>query len=64
MSSNELTPEEMDAKFLTEYQELCDKYERGLSMTPAWRYSQDGNDFRLVINAGVQRWNKKVTNGL
>ena len=48
--------DDIDKKFLEEYQELCEKHKRGLSAVPGWRHSQDGNDFRLVVNIGVQRW--------
>ena len=50
------TEEEKDQEFFDAYKKLCDKYKRGLSAVPAWRFSQDGNDFRLVINLAVNRW--------
>ncbi|KKL59596.1 hypothetical protein LCGC14_2213760 [marine sediment metagenome] len=50
------TEEEKDQDFLDAYKKLCDKHKRGLSASPAWRFSQDGNDFRLIINMGIQRW--------
>lgn len=45
----------IDEKFLKEYQKLVEKYKRTLSFSPSWRHSQDGNDFRLVINTTLQR---------
>ena len=50
------TEEEKDQEFLEAYKKLCDKHKRGLTATPSWRFSQDGNDFRLVINLAVNRW--------
>lgn len=50
------TEEEKDQAFLSDYQKVCNKHRRGLQASPAWRFSQDGNDFRLVINMSVQRW--------
>lgn len=49
------TEEQKDQDFLDAYKKLCDKHQRGLSAAPSWRYSQDGNDFRLVINFTVTR---------
>lgn len=49
------TPEQKDQAFLDEYKKLCEKHSRGLSAAPSWRFSQDGNDFRLVINMQVTR---------
>lgn len=54
----ELTDEQKDEAFMTEYKALCEKWQRGLSTFPAWRYSEDGRDFRMVINVSVARWNK------
>jgi len=53
------TEDEKDVLFWEEYQELCKNYKRGLTTTPAWRFSEDGNDFRLVINISVSRWNEE-----
>ena len=50
------TEEEKDQDFLDAYKKLCEKHKRGLTATPSWRFSQDGNDFRLVINMQVSRW--------
>ena len=50
------TEEEKDQEFLDAYKKLCEKHKRGLTATPSWRFSQDGNDFRLVINMQVSRW--------
>jgi hypothetical protein len=52
------TEEQKDEEFLKAYRELCDKHKRGLSTSPSWRYSEDGRDFRLVIDISVSRWNK------
>jgi hypothetical protein len=49
------TEEQKDQDFLDAYKKLCEKHQRGLSASPSWRYSQDGNDFRLVINLSVTR---------
>ena len=57
-TKTELTEEEKDQKFLEVYQQLCEKYKRGIQASPAWRYSEDGNDFRLIINITVSRWPK------
>jgi len=54
--NKESVEKQKDQKFLDEYKKLCEKYKRGLSTVPAWRFSPDGNDFRLIINIAVQRW--------
>jgi len=54
-----LTEEEKDQKFLEEYEKVCKKHNRRILGSPNWRYSQDGNDFRLVINLVVARTNAK-----
>ena len=56
-NKNTKTEEQKDQEFLEAYKKLCDKHKRGLSATPAWRFSQDGNDFRLVVNLAISRWN-------
>ncbi len=53
--AEEKTEEQKDQEFLDAYRRLCDKHKRGLTASPAWRYSQDGNDFRLQINLAVNR---------
>ena len=52
----EKTEEQKDQDFLEAFKKLCDKHERGLSASPSWRFSQDGNDFRLVISMAVNRY--------
>ena len=47
--------EKKDEQFLAEYKLLCEKHKRGITVVPGWRFSQDGNDFRLVLNTGVAR---------
>ncbi len=59
-----LTEQKKDEAFLADYQKLCNKYKRGLQASPAWRFSQDGNDFRLVINLSVQRWPEEQATAL
>ena len=54
-----LTEEQKNKVFLEAYQELCDKHQRGLSFSPAWRYSQDGNDFRLTVNVQVIKFSEQ-----
>lgn len=49
MTEKELTQEERAKNFETEYTELCRKHGFRHGYQPHWRYSQDGNDFRLVI---------------
>jgi len=49
------TEEQKDQEFLEAYKKLCDKHKRGLSFIPGWRFSQDGNDFRLIVNIQVSR---------
>ena len=58
-SKKELTKEEKDQKYLDEYEKLCVKHNRRIMASPNWRYSEDGNDFRLIINLSVMRTNAK-----
>ncbi len=50
-----VTDEQQDQAFLNAYQALCKKYNRTLAPAPVWRYSEDGNDFRLQINFAIKR---------
>ena len=64
-NSKPLETEELkDKAFLDAYQELCDKHRRGLTASPSWRFSQDGRDFRLVIDLAVNRWPKITENNV
>lgn len=49
MAKKELTTMERGEAFKKEYEELCKKYNCEVGFTPDWRYSEDGNDWRLVI---------------
>ena len=49
------TEDQIDQEFLEAYRKLCDEHKRGLTASPAWRYSEDGNDFRLQLQLSVNR---------
>ena len=51
----DVTEEQKDEKFLAEYEKLCAKDKRNVIGVPGWRFSQDGNDYRLVIELKVAR---------
>ena len=51
----ELTEEQKDEKFLEEYNKLCNKHKRVVVPAPEWRFSQDGNDYRLTIKLLVAK---------
>jgi len=50
-----VTEETKDQRFIEAYQALSKKHGRTLVSIPGWRFSQDGNDHRLVIQMQVQR---------
>ncbi len=53
---NSRTPkseEEKNQLFFDEYKKLCEKYGLRINAVPGWRFSSDGNDFRMVINLVV-----------
>ena len=47
--------EKKDKEFVDAYNKLCEKHKRTIRAVPAWRFSQDGNDFRLIIEIHVVR---------
>ncbi len=49
------TEEQKDQECLDAYKKLCDKHRRGINASPIWRYSDDGQDFRLQIQISVNR---------
>ena len=49
------TEEEKDQDFLDAYNKLCEEHKRSLGAIPGWRFSSDGNDYRVVIQMQVQR---------
>ncbi len=53
--------EQKDQDFLTAYQLICKRHRRELNGTPGFRFSQDGNDYRVVIQMQVARWREDVT---
>ena len=64
-NSHPTKPEEVrDREFEAAYKKLCEKHQRGLTATPSWRFSQDGNDFRLIINMVINRWPKTDNNNV
>lgn len=51
-----MTNEELkDKEFADAYNKLVEKYKRAFAPIPAWRFSQDGNDFRLIIETRIVR---------
>ena len=46
---------EEDKKYLAEIEKVNKKYNRAITPVPVWRFSQDGNDFRLQIQLQVAR---------
>ena len=52
--------EQKDQDFLTAYEVLCKRHRRELNATPGFRFSQDGNDYRVVIQMQVARWREDV----
>ena len=55
MSSKVLTEEEKDEQFVEAYNKLCEKHGRSIITAPTWRFSADGNDFRLALVTKVNR---------
>lgn len=53
MTSEKKTDQERVDEFLKEYRELCQKHKLQLIVTPQWRFSPDGNDFRLQLQEQV-----------
>ena len=58
-SKPEKTEEQIDQAFVEEYNKLCEKHKRRLTFRPDWRFSADGNDYRLTIVSVVSRWPKE-----
>ena len=57
-----VTEETKDQVFIDAYKALCEKHGRTLMSVPGWRFSQDGNDHRLIIQLQVQRMPSDVNN--
>ena len=49
-----VTEETKAQLFLDAYKALCQKHGMALVSVPGWRFSQDGNDHRLIIQTQVQ----------
>ena len=55
VSNKPKTENELDTDFRTKYEALCKRYNRTITAEPGWRYSGDGNDYRLVMRLVVER---------
>jgi thiamine monophosphate synthase len=53
------TEQELAQAFVKEYEELCQKHQFQIIVTPAWRISQDTGDWRLVLQSSVGRLPKQ-----
>lgn len=51
----EKTEEELDQEYLIAYQDICTKFNRVLKARPDWRFSTDGNDWRMTLLMQVAR---------
>jgi hypothetical protein len=49
------TEQELAQEFVAEYGKLCQKYGFQIVVTPAWKVSQETNDWRLVLQSSVGR---------
>lgn len=55
--------EQQKAKdFFNAYGELCIKHGYQIIVSPAWKYSHDNNDFRLVLQESVGKLPVKQMN--
>ncbi len=52
--------EQKDQEFLSAYKTLCKRHRRELNAVPGWRFSPDGNDYRLALQIQVARWKEDV----
>lgn len=53
------TEQELVQEFLADYKKLSEKHGMRLVISPAWRYSEETRDFRMVLQESVGRLPKQ-----
>ncbi|KKN11060.1 hypothetical protein LCGC14_1030390 [marine sediment metagenome] len=49
------TEEQKDKDFQEAFEKLCEKHGRGITAIPSLRFSQERNEFGIVVNMSIHR---------